>query len=339
LVAEWKHDSEPELLRTSNVIVLGDRFPGLRGFYHAKFQLWRIEDINAGAEIPSSRWPPGLVAVAPPDAAPGQPPPPAVAADVSEEEPRSPPPQPATSHAPGRPGSSNHGPPQAPPVRAEHRAHALAPPPLAGAHPPAVLATARARPDRAPDRFLHADELRYLLQAYPDYRRAIRWGVFLPDPFIFTVAGPERDDIIQLLPRADDVPEGSIRDLDDRNHRRVRTRNNMTTWRGLSEFFQWLTRTPNHTWLGRTVVVHRPPAVTVQNAVLLRVCPGDVITLLGAPFWIWHTTDFLEGSFVVPTVIDATDNTTESEGTLAHLGLVHVSSLLPPGSQDPNTLD
>jgi hypothetical protein len=51
LVAEWKHDSEPELLRTSNVIVLGDRFPGLRGFYHAKFHLWRIEDINTGAEI------------------------------------------------------------------------------------------------------------------------------------------------------------------------------------------------------------------------------------------------------------------------------------------------
>ena len=79
--------------------------------------------------------------------------------------------------------------------------------------------------------------------------------------------------------------------------------------------------------------------MTIQNAVLLRVSPGDVITLLGAPFWIWHTTNFLEGSFVVPAVTDATDNTTESEGTLAHLGLVHVSSLLPPGSQDPNTLD
>jgi hypothetical protein len=93
LVAEWKHDSEPELLRTSNIVVLGDRFPGLRGFYHAKFHLWRIEDINTGAEIPRSRWPPNLVAAAPPGAAPGQPPPPAAAADVSEEEPRSPPPQ------------------------------------------------------------------------------------------------------------------------------------------------------------------------------------------------------------------------------------------------------
>ena len=129
------------------------------------------------------------------------------------------------------------------------------------------------------------------------------------------MAGPERDDIVQLLPRADDVPEGSIWDLDVQNHRRVRARNNMTTWRGPSEFFQWLTRTPSHTWLGRTVVVHRPPAETVQNAVLLRVSRGDVITLLGAPFWIWHTTDFLEGSFVVPAVIKATDNTTASEGT------------------------
>jgi hypothetical protein len=118
--------------------------------------------------------------------------------------------------------------------------------------------------------------------------------VFLPDPFVFTVAGPERDDIVQLLPRADDVPEGSIWDLDDRNHCKVRARNNMTTWRGLNEFLEWLTRTPNHTWLGRTVVVHRPPAVTVQNAVLLRVCPGDA-------FWIWHTTDFLEGKLRRPS--------------------------------------
>ena len=128
LVAEWKHDSEPELLRTSNIVVLGDRFPGLRGFYHAKFLLWRIEEINTGEEIPRSRWHPDLVAAAPPDAAPGQPPPPAVAADVSGK-PCSPPPQPATSHAPGRPGSSNDGPPVAPPVHAEHRARALADPP------------------------------------------------------------------------------------------------------------------------------------------------------------------------------------------------------------------
>ena len=77
-------------------------------------------------------------------------------------------------------------------------------------------------------------------------------------------------------------------------------------------------------WLGRTVVVHQPPAATIQNAVLLRARPGDIVTLLGAPFRMWHTTNLLEGSFVVPAVSDATDDTAESEGTLAHLGPVHV---------------
>ena len=67
--------------------------------------------------------------------------------------------------------------------------------------------------------------------------------------------------------------------------------------------------------------------------------PGDVVTLLGAPFWTWHTTDLLEGSFFIPAMIETTDDATESEGTLAHLGLVHVSCLLPSGSWDPNTLD
>ena len=72
----------------------------------------------------------------------------------------------------------------------------------------------------------------------------------------------------------------------------------------------------------------------------MRVSPGDVVTLLGAPFWMWHTTDLLEGSFVVPAMTNGADNTTEeSEGTLALLGLVHVSRLLPSGSRDPNTLD
>ena len=58
--------------------------------------------------------------------------------------------------------------------------------------------------------FLPADHLRNLLQAYPDYRSALRWGVLFPDLFVFTVAGPKRGDIVRLVPQADDVPEGSI---------------------------------------------------------------------------------------------------------------------------------
>ena len=55
----------------------------------------------------------------------------------------------------------------------------------------------------------------------------------------------------------------------------------------------------------------------------------------------WHTTDLLEGSFVVPatTFFGADITAEESEGTLPLLGLVQVSRLLPPGSLDSNTLD
>ena len=54
----------------------------------------------------------------------------------------------------------------------------------------------------------------------------------------------------------------------------------------------------------------------------------------------WHTTDLLSGSFVVPATTYGADITAEeSEGTLPALGLVQVSRLLPPGSLDPDTLD
>ena len=145
---------------------------------------------------------------------------------------------------------------------------------------------------------------------------------------MFTVAGPVRGDIIHFCPGQTTPPKDSFGAWTTGTTAGVRARN---TWRGLSEFFQWLTRTPSHTWLGRTIVVHRPPAATIQNAFLLRVRPGDIVTLLGA------TTNLLEGSCVVPAVSDATDDAAESEGTLAHLGPVHVSRWLPSGSRAPNT--
>ena len=101
---------------------------------------------------------------------------------------------------------------------------------------------------------------------------------------------------------------------------------------------QWHALTPGRTWLGRILVVNHPSAVTIQNAVFLRVGVGDVITLLGAPFWMWHTNDLLEGSFVVPATTYNPGITAE-EDTHPLLGLVQVSRLLPPGSLDPNTLD
>jgi len=190
------------------------------------------------------------------------------------------------------------------------------------------------------ERFLPADRLRHLLQAYPDYRSAFRWGVFLPHTYVFTVAGPERDDIIRLLPGANDVPEGSIWDLDNPDFRVVRARNNLTT---LREIRQWHAETPGHPWLGRILVVHHPATVAIQSADLLRVNVGDILTLLGQPFWMWHTTDLLEGSYVVPatsaTTYIADTSAEETEGSFPFLGLVQVSRLLPPVFLDPDTLD
>ena len=90
--------------------------------------------------------------------------------------------------------------------------------------------------------------------------------------------------------------------------------------------------------MARIVVVNHPSTVTTPHAVLLSVGVGDTITLVGAPFWIWHTNDLLEGSFVVPATtyhpgIDLEDD------ALPHLGIVQVSRLLPPTSLDPNTMD
>ena len=77
----------------------------------------------------------------------------------------------------------------------------------------------------------------------------------------------------------------------------------------------------------------------MQRAVLLNVGVGDIITLLGAPFWMWHSDDLLEGSFVIPATtyhpgIDESEN-----DMLPLLGIVQVSRLLPPGSLDPNAMD
>jgi hypothetical protein len=65
--------------------------------------------------------------------------------------------------------------------------------------------------------------------------------------------------------------------------------------------------------LGWILVVNHPATVSIQIVDLLRVNIGDVVALLGQPFWMWHTTDLLEGSYVVP----ATSATTFRADTAA----------------------
>ena len=61
----------------------------------------------------------------------------------------------------------------------------------------------------------------------------------------------------------------------------------------LPEIRRWHARTHGRAWLGRILVVNHPATASIQNADLLCVNIGDVVTLLGQPFWLWHTTDLL----------------------------------------------
>ena len=121
-------------------------------------------------------------------------------------------------------------------------------------------------------------------------------------------------------------------DLDNPHHHMVRTRDNLATPRGVRE---WLALTPGQMWLGRTVLVNHPSMATTPHAVLLSVGVGDLITLVGAPFWMWRTNDLLEGSFAVPATTYRPGIALEDDA-LPRPGLVQVSHLLPPISTDPN---
>jgi len=79
--------------------------------------------------------------------------------------------------------------------------------------------------------------------------------MFLNTPYVFTVAGREREEIIRLLPRADAVAEVSIWDLGNLRHHVVRVRDNLTTKQGMRN---WLATVAGLTWMVRILVVNRP---------------------------------------------------------------------------------
>ena len=100
----------------------------------------------------------------------------------------------------------------------------------------------------------------------------------------------------------------------------------------------WLALVSGRTWLGKILVVNHPSTVTMQHAVLLSVGASDIITILGAPFWMWHSDDLLEGSFVIPATTYHPGIALEDE-MIPLLGIVQVSRSLPAGSLDLNTMD
>ena len=111
------------------------------------------------------------------------------------------------------------------------------------------------------NRFLRPANLRPLLCAYPDYRYARRWGMFLNTPSVLAVADQDqeeivrREEIIRLVPEAHAVAEGSIWDLEKPYHRMVRTRDNATS---ALDMRRWLALVAGEAWMGLILVVSRP---------------------------------------------------------------------------------
>ena len=66
LEAQWRHTSEPALLARSDIVELTSSFPGHRGFFHARYGVWRGEYIITEMEVARSLWPPSLPRDAPP---------------------------------------------------------------------------------------------------------------------------------------------------------------------------------------------------------------------------------------------------------------------------------
>ena len=46
LDAQWRHANEPALLARSDIVELAASFPGHCGFFHARYGLWREENVH-----------------------------------------------------------------------------------------------------------------------------------------------------------------------------------------------------------------------------------------------------------------------------------------------------
>ena len=46
LEAQWRRESEPALLARTDIVELTASIPGHRAFFHARYGLWRVENID-----------------------------------------------------------------------------------------------------------------------------------------------------------------------------------------------------------------------------------------------------------------------------------------------------
>ena len=196
-----------------------------------------------------------------------------------------------------------------------------------------------------PFRRLCLAALACFLDTHQDFRLSTIQCVTLPSPWI--LASTELTRFTELnapIPQLDNLPEGSIWELSWEF-----SFPNAPTWVTQSnlclhiDINRWVLDNLRDPWRGLQATTTRNIVRSPSHAVFLDIPAGQTVTILGQPFWCWHDTSMLEGTYVIPvstynhsSPVPSTTSSPSSSSTsgrsdnpAATLGVVPVRAFLP----------
>ena len=196
-----------------------------------------------------------------------------------------------------------------------------------------------------PFRRLSPGALANFLDTHQDFRMSTIQCVTLPSPWI--LASTELTHFTEHYDspsQVSNLPEGSVWDLSWEF-----ACPNAPTWvtqsnRSLHiDINRWLLDNVRDPWRGLQATTTRTIARNPSHAVFLDLPAGQTVTILGQPFWCWHDTNMLDGTYVVPVATynysspvpsttsspSSSSTSSSTESPVATLGLAPVRAFLP----------
>ena len=182
-----------------------------------------------------------------------------------------------------------------------------------------------------PFRHLSPGALARFLNTHPDFRYSTLHCITLPSPWLLATTELNHTTVLNtLLPQAHELREGSIWELSSPNSPSWVTQANRTL---LVDINQWVLDNARDPWRGLQATTTQAIQRSPSHEAFLDLQAGQTVTILGQPFWCWHDTNMLHGTFVIPvsTFNHATSLTTHHdaiEDPAATLGVVPAQSFL-----------
>ena len=329
LTAEWCHDSLPGLRDLATQVTNPDH-PNLTLYYHHEQGLVCVYDHVHNITLPRDRWP----QLCPTHSTP----------PIDDDAPS---PRGDDASSPSLDGDASSPqlfPPQQPTPSNSDLALAVldAAPPDVVALPSPTPAPTPPSPDLVPlphpFRHLSTNDLTQFLIDHPDFRNTTLHCITLSSPFLLATTELNHATVLNsLLPQAHELREGSIWELTAPDSPTWITRSN----RSLTvDVFQWIHDNTHDPWRGLQATTTRAIRRNPNHEAFLNLQQGQTVTILGQPFWCWHDSTMLYGSYVVPVstynhltpLTDANTTpapaTTTNDGPLATLGVVPVHAFL-----------